>query len=782
MPKLVRSVLLILAMFPPAASLLAASGASLITAREVAEHRARHEAEWRRRTADGAPRLYFPGKDWPTVRERIRSLDGAPAKWRELAVQTADDLITRPIPQYRPPEDFVDEKNTILQANEELWQRAVGNNLAFLAFMARLEEKPAYAAYLHDLTLAALRYKSWGHGMWTDRDLAAAHVLRGVALAWDWHRDLFDADEQAFIRETVARRAPTMLAGLHGKIFWGKEYRANHNHICVAALGLTGLSFLDDIPAAADWIAAALLNYERVALAMNADGSSEEGLGYWSYGMNFILQFIEGTRRVTGSDALYEKPFLRNAAAYRLASSTPGFGGVLLWGDATGRDYYGPHHILLRLASQYRDGGAQFLAESLPFAPRGGGPNANSNDVLAFSLLWHDASVGRRPPSQLDHHLPDWEVLTSRSGWDAHDYLFSLKSGLNNLHHSHLDAGAITFNFGGTWLLTAPGYGSHGAPGFWERQGRRWTFFSNVTESHSTLLVNGRNQRFDAKAGASVAHLVSAPRTFLAEVDLTQAYDEVRSATRRVLHRRGDYIIVLDDLASASGDLEVEWLAQVPPRAIVRDGAAVVTSNSSASLRIELPGSPGFTDRAHTVPHYNLPADKLKTLASARRGAQVRFAALLRPYFPGQAVEDWRTTFEEAREKSILRIAAPDWSETVETFSATDRSGALGDATLGATANLLAVRRDASGAPTSIAGIAVGELRSPALSFSTERPVDVALELDADGAWQLVLATELSGALRVDAPFHLTDSQGREIAPSDAARLPAGAYSLRTAR
>lgn len=760
--------------------------APLITAREVADFRARHEAGWQRNTDGDASRLFHSSQEWPEIRARIRALDGVPGQWRDLAVRTADAIIARPLPVYRPPEEFVDEKNTILQAREELWQRDVGNNIAFLAFMARLDEdNPAYKAYLRDLVLAAMKFDSWGHGIWENIDLAAAHIIRGVAMTWDWHRDIFNEEQQTLIRTTLTRRGPTLLSGLYGEKFWGNQYRQNHNHICMAALGLAGLAFLDDLPDAGDWLAAALINYERVLQAMNADGSTEEGLGYWSYGMNFILQFIEGTRRVTGSDALYAAPFLGNTATYRLASSTPGFHGVLLWGDATGRDYYGPQHILLRLASQYRDEGAQFLAESLPFAPRGGGPTANSNDVLAFALLWHDASVGRRPPARLDHHLPDWEVLTSRSGWGREDYLFSLKSGLNNLHHSHLDAGSIALNFGGTWLLTAPGYGASGAPGFWERLGRRWTFFSNATESHSTLLVNGRNQRFDAKAGATVTRLVSAPRTLLAGTDLTQAYDGVRSATRRVLHRRGDYIVVLDDLASASGDIDVEWLAQMPPRALLRDGAIVATADSTASLRIELPGAPAFAERKHTVPHYNLrpvswnPEGKLKTLASAKRGPQVRFAALLRPFFPGQPEETWQTEFQEESEKSVFRIAAPRWRETVETFSAPDRQGRVGDAQAGGIANLLAVRRDAAGKPDSLVGAGVRELNSPALSLSTEQAVDVALERDADGAWSFSLATEFRGDLRLHAPFGLTDARGRAINAGTGAHLPAGAYALR---
>lgn len=749
----------------------------LISPAEVAEYRSRHETQWHHNTENDS-KLFFSEKDWPSIRKHISEFEDAPGQWRELAVQTADAIIAEPIPAYRPHEEFVDEKTTILQAREELWQRQVGNNIAFLAFMAKIYDNPEYKTYLRDLTLAALGFKSWGHGMWRDQDLAAAHILRGVAMSWDWHRDLFDPEQQIFIKETIARRTPTMLKGLYGGIFWGNEYRANHNHISVAALGLTGLAFLDDIPEAGDWLSGALLNYDRVAREMNHDGSSEEGLGYWSYGMNFILQFIEGTRRATGSDVLYQSPFLKNTASYRLASSTPGFDGVLLWGDATGRDYYGPHHILLRLASEYQDESAQFLANSLPFLPRGAGPTATANDVLAFSLLWYDPSISQLSPSHLDHHLRDWEVITSRSGWTRSDYLFSLKSGLNNLHHSHLDAGAMSFNFGGTWLLTAPGYGAHGAEGFWDRNGSRWTFFSNATEAHSTLLVNGKNQRHSPEAGATVTRLLATPSTFFTEIDLSRAYDSILHASRRVLHRRGEYLIVFDDIASEAS-VKVEWLAQVPPRAIVKDGALLITDNNSASLRIEMPNASDFSDRKHSSPHYNLPPDRLKTLAVTKEGERVRFVALLRPFFPGEAAEVWESDLKENGKKSTLRIRAKNWKETAEAFFDPKEFGKVSDSDVEGNANFLSVRRNTAGELTSILTGGMRNLHTPIASFSTEKSIDLALESSAKGGWHLVISTDFEGTLALHDSFILNDDSGSKISLDGRVHLRSGNYVLK---
>ncbi len=766
--------LTVLAVFVGSLPLIAGDA---ITPQEVTEFRARHEAEWKSRMTPGS-RLFYRESEWPDVLARVRALEGPCKKWRELSFATAAKIIEQPLPVYRPPEAFVGSDTSPAVSREELWQRPVGNTIVFLAFMARLDDNPKYKTYLRDLVLAALGFDTWGHKEWQDNDLAAASIVRGVAIAWDWHRDIFDAAQQAFIRETMARRVPVLLAALHGKLFWGKEYRANHNHICTSALGLAGLAFLEEIPEAGDWLAAALLDYERIAQHMNADGSSEEGLGYWSYGMNYILQFIEGTRNVTGSASLYNAPFLRNAANYRLACSTPGFEGVLMWGDATGKDFYGPQQILYRLASQYRDESAQFLADRLPFVPRGSEPpGKNSNDVLAFTLLWYDPTVGVRNPEQLDFHIADWGVITSRSGWGNGDYLFSIKAGLNNRHHSHLDAGALAFNFGGTWLLTTPGYGEHGQEGFWDREGKRWTFFSNASEAHSTLLLNGKNQRSNADAGGVVSRMVSGPRTMYAEVDLTRAYEGVKSVTRRILHRRGEYILVMDDIDSRE-PAQAEWLAQVPPRAILQDDAIVVTSNSAASLRIQLLGDPPlFVERQPLSPHFNIAPNRLKTLAAKSGGAT--FSALLRPFFPGEPHDPWTTSLEESDGKQTVRIDGENWKDVIEVVLNPGQTANLGDSEVHGTGNALAVRKSGETFASLVISGAF-QLDCPAFSFQSEKAVNVSVEWCPDGSYAIDLDGCLEGEIHPKEGFNLQTKTGERIPEDKGSPLAGGSYFIRS--
>ena len=168
------------------------------------------------------------------------------------------------------------------------------------------------------------------------------------------------------------------------------------------------------------------------------------------------------------------------------------------------------------------------------------------------------------PPRELDARLVANDMVTTRSGWGAEDYLLSIKAGHTNRNHSHLDAGALALAFGDEWVLVAPGYGKGGGEGaFWDRSksGRRWNFFSNASESHATLLINGKNQRADENARATVTEFFSTPEWNVTTVDLTEAYRDVSQVERQVVHRRGEYILVFDSV-TAPQPVSVEWLAQ----------------------------------------------------------------------------------------------------------------------------------------------------------------------------------------------------------------------------
>lgn len=689
------------------------------------------EARGTRWLRDARERAVLPGAG-PEGLARVRALatltEPGSVALRDELLRQARLVADRPIAPYRTPEEMTASTGkTLFDTRQELWMRLVGDELVLLSMAAAISPEDAVLRRrIHDHALAVCRYPQWG-ARERNQDLAAGHVARGLGVAWSWHGGLWNEADAALIRETVRERVNTLCDAICGGVYWAGAYQDNHNHVAAAAVGFCGAAFLGDLPENAPrWLATAQLNFEAVARHANRDGSSQEGVSYWSYSASYVLQYIEGVRGIIDVEPFYAGEWLRNMAAYRLHSSTPGLGGTLPWGDAVARDYYGPHHILHRLAAEYRDPGAQYLAAHLDFAPQHGG------DVFAWNWLWHDPSVPAKAPESLDAHLPVADVAASRGGWGAGDYLLAIKSGYTNRNHSHLDAGAIAFAFGGEWLLPAPGYGKgSGDRAFWDSRGGRWDYFSNATESHTTLLVNGRNQRFDGDARGTVTRFASTPRSLWVELDLREAYEGVDAAWRRVFHRRGDYVLVLDDVVLKEAG-RVEWLLQVPPSAEVGGAQARIEGSAgSLDVRVIAPAM-SLCARTPLSPQVDVPDSRLKTYAMRVEGGAAEFRTLLAPRSGGSG----RPPPSVKRgEGDRYKIDGDGWSDEL-VFSAAGAVLKTASGDVSAKARLLVARTEA-GEVSDVQAVDVVSLEMPfgTLEFDAAEPAAVAAARINDNLW-----------------------------------------------
>ncbi|HSI82269.1 MAG TPA: heparinase II/III family protein, partial [Candidatus Methylacidiphilales bacterium] len=617
-----------------------------------------HDTEWRTRIAASKSRVFFTDAEWPQVIAEVAKIDPQ-HPFRKYVDDALKKVLEKPVPTYYTPEEKVARKEapSLYSAMEELWQRQVGEDLITLSLAVKLNlandaTLAACRTRMKELAMAACSWPTWGRGyrpMPDNADLSCGHLSLGLSYAYNLHgATVFTETERAMIRKAMREKVAGTLSGLYGAAYWATGYQDNHLQVDVAGLGVAGTVFYDEIPEAPEWMAAARLAHVNIARFSQTDGSSDEGIPYWSYARWATVHYIEGTRPVTRADSMYQDPFLKNAISWRLYSSTCGFAGTLPWGDAPPRDYYGPHFLLLQVGAACNDPTGLWLTEHLPFRPQGG-----SDGPLITLLFGRKAfAVKEKTPGEfvpgLDAHFPVNDGVTTSSGWSADDFIVALKSGFTNRNHSHLDAGALALAFGSKWSLRAPGYGKGSSQkGYWDSSKLRWTYFSNATESHTTFLVNGKNQRHDPKARGTVDEFLSAPRWAWASVDLTSAcYDVAPSggARRSLLHRRGEYALVLDSVnaADAAQPVKVEWLAHV-----IADPMPIKAESGFASNTLRIPGggeaknrellitpldaAQSFTRREPTAEHVDLPKESIRTYALSTTGAKVRFAVLLVP-------------------------------------------------------------------------------------------------------------------------------------------------------
>jgi len=357
--------------------------------------------------------------------------------------------------------------------------------------------------------------------------------------------------------------------------------------------------------------------------------------------------------------------------------------------------------------------------------------------------LWKPRAEARPQSLNPDYHSWETDWATTRSGWGSGDYLLAIKSGFTNRNHCHLDAGALAFAFGNEWLLTAPGYGKgRGSQEFWNFGGPRWTFFANATESHCTLLVNGQNQRFDSEARGIIDAFLSTPLWCWTGIDLTQAYHDVHSVRREILHRRGDYILVFDAVATKA-PATVEWLAQLPAEP-KQEGNALGVEADSGQLRLEMLSPAGaFAQRQPTSLHVDRP--NIHTYAVKQSGDTAQFVALLRPSFSSDTMPEMKTELEQPSPGlKHLSIRGAGWADEILHSEA---DAALKTETgISAQAKTLAVRSEKE-AVTSLLAIGASRVEMQDIVIRTDAPAQIGLQRTPDGSWIVDSDKDLAGKI-----------------------------------
>lgn len=421
------------------------------------------------------PRLFLTPQRIAQLREEIATF--RKPHWDTLRAK-ADELARRHPPEY--------ERAIRNNDPEQLWQRDVGNAFPTLAMAWVLTGDEKYRKAVSEWAMASCAYPAWGHPEKNPgTDLAAGHQLFGLAVVYDWMYQDLDPHVLATIHQALLERGRAMFAGV------GRRNSYLQNHLWVDATGLTAAALaIPEEAETAQWLEVARDKFRRSDDALGSDGASHEGVGYWSYGVEYLLKFWTLSADLLGEDL--RSSWWQKTAMYRLYLGLPRLAltkrnTVVDIGDCTRQDYYGPDYLLFNLAHRFHDPYAQWLGLELESA------NVTSDVAPFLNLLWFDPRQKSTPPSDLPtlRHFEDLGIVSARSDWSGKESLVVFKSGPPAGHdevkkgftfdpgfgHVHPDANHFIVFGNGEWIIQDDGY--------------RW----KETGQHNTLLVDGFGQK-----------------------------------------------------------------------------------------------------------------------------------------------------------------------------------------------------------------------------------------------------------------------------------------------
>ncbi|MFA7342994.1 MAG: DUF4962 domain-containing protein [Terrimicrobiaceae bacterium] len=461
--------------------------------------------------------------------------------------------------------DFADRKTTELppevpKQSEDPF-RSYGARLPTTALAYLGTGDPKYLESTRLWILALCRYGEWAG----NTDLAAGHICFGMALAYDWLYDKFTPEERQEIERVLAEHGRILYARSladQGR-WWASSWWQNHSWINHTGLSAAAAALLETHPRESrEWLDHARGCFQFTYDSFGPDGSNYEGVGYARYGAQWMVYYAELIRSLSGEN-LYAMPHLRHLTEYLLYTLLPDKQTVVNFADcptgkADARDF------LARLASEYRDGHGQWLAQELRDAPEG-------TVTSAFEVLWDDPSVKPKVPDDLptSAFFPDLGLAIFRSGWSKGASIVAIKcgppSGISALRaantlpvadatfgHAHPDANSFLWWAEGAWRIGDPaGYTRYKA-----------THYENVWLAGPSG-QRGEREWLDASsylgdtAQAWVVRVATSPKADYFVGEAAPAYEpeaRLKSFRRHLLFVKSarPYLVIWDRIESAT--------------------------------------------------------------------------------------------------------------------------------------------------------------------------------------------------------------------------------------
>ncbi len=166
--------------------------------------------------------------------------------------------------------------------------RTIGNMIADLAVVNWAIVSERSRTVMNDWVDRAIRIDKWGN----NHDLEISHLLFGLALVYDWHRDLLEPDLKARLRKFLFEHARFQFdqTQLRVTAWWTNSYWQNHFWVNYTSILASGLALAKDQPEGMYWAQSAYDKFNKSLELFSSDGSNHEGLNYSLYGNQWLVR------------------------------------------------------------------------------------------------------------------------------------------------------------------------------------------------------------------------------------------------------------------------------------------------------------------------------------------------------------------------------------------------------------------------------------------------------------------------------------------------------------
>lgn len=359
-----------------------------------------------------------------------------------------------------------------------------------------------------------------------------------------------------------------------------------------------------------EWLAAALLlsrtapppagdvakivrTLELFIQGLPADGSCDEGPGYWGGAAGAMFEALDLLSGATGGacDA-FTLPVVREAGRYLYRAHIAGDYFVNT-GDARARIVI-PAEIVFRYGRRIAD--PRLMALGAASAREHGFPKITGGMRLGevlHALFAADellaAMPAARAPLLRDAWLPDLQLMTARSTEGSSAGLFlAAQAGFNGKAHNHNDTGNFVVYYDGSPVLIDLGPAEYSAKTFSEQ---RYDVWVNQSAWHNLPTIAGVMQAAGSTYAARDVDYRATAATASLRCEMAGAYPAeagVESWRRSVQLERGRAVTVSDTyrLKVATSDIVWSFVCAAEPRIVQPGAIALRTAAGDGGLAL----------------------------------------------------------------------------------------------------------------------------------------------------------------------------------------------------
>jgi len=499
------------------------------------------------------PRIYASPATFESLKKGIKTDPYLQAHFKALQ-KNGEQLLKDPAPVVAPD---INLGGLLMLAKKVLDREQT------LGLLYRLTGDKRYAERAYLELVPAAKLPDWNAAK---HFLDTAEMCAAFGIAYDWMYDYWTEEQKSLIRTAVVNLALQPGMGcFDGKIdnSWVKGEN-NWVFVCNGGLAVGALAIGDEEEGIAGQILARGLRSMEGALKEFApEGGWEEGVGYWKYGMDYLIKAMSSYEIAAGTDygilktkglsTSWTFPVYLTGTSRHFNFHDSGSGSLI---DAPDILWLAHHFNQPDVAAFY------FKTNQIQRTP------ANVKEMLWYSPPG-DVTPATLP---LDKLLPNVEVASFRTDWyDPNAMFAALQGGDNHAHHGHLDMGTFVIESNGVQWAIDLGPEKYGVPGYFGKE--RNTYYRIRPEGHNTLVFNPTSQPGQAlDSWARISNFQSTPEKASAQLNMTESYPEARRVIREMQFLRQQRQVMLQDDIELKKPSELYWFMHTRAEVQLQDG------------------------------------------------------------------------------------------------------------------------------------------------------------------------------------------------------------------